>query len=162
MNAEIARRTYAERFWRKVQRGHWRTCWPWLGSRTKRGDYGQFGSGTAGRSIKAHRVAYILTYGPPPPDKPHVLHSCDFGLCCNPRHLRAGTHPENMADKVKRGRTSKGERHGNAKLTAPDVRAIRHRKSQGESAATIAADYHIAARTVNQIYSGETWKHVRP
>ena len=33
-----------------------------------------------------------------------VLHSCDNRLCCNPDHLRTGTHQDNMDDRNSRGR----------------------------------------------------------
>lgn len=42
------------------------------------------------------------------PDGMHILHSCDNPRCCNPEHLRIGTHQDNMNDKVSRGRSGLG------------------------------------------------------
>jgi hypothetical protein len=53
--------------------------------------------------IPAHRYAYQQRYGSIPPEL-HVMHGCDNPICCNPRHLGAGTRSENMQDCVKRGR----------------------------------------------------------
>ena len=33
-----------------------------------------------------------------------ILHDCDNRRCCNPEHLRAGTHLENSRDAQARGR----------------------------------------------------------
>ena len=63
--------------------------------------YGTFGFD--GKVRKAHRVAYILTFGEIP-EGHHILHSCDNPACVNPAHLRPGTRADNMQDALKRGR----------------------------------------------------------
>jgi hypothetical protein len=56
-----------------------------------------------GRLQKAHRVVWQVEHGPIP-DGLHVLHQCDNPPCCNPAHLFLGTHADNMADKIAKGR----------------------------------------------------------
>ena len=42
---------------------------------------------------EAHRIAWIIENKCEiPEDKPYILHSCNNPKCCNPNHLRAGTH----------------------------------------------------------------------
>lgn len=60
-----------------------------------------------GKVVAAHRLAYALdagldvfTMGG------SVLHACDNRLCINPKHLRLGTHKQNMHDRAERDRTS--------------------------------------------------------
>lgn len=58
-----------------------------------------------GRSQNASRVAYILYVGRPPPDKPHVLHTClNSDSCVSQYHLYAGGDRENARDRVVMGR----------------------------------------------------------
>lgn len=78
-----------------------------------------------GKVVAAHRLAYALantldvfTMGG------SVLHSCDNPLCVNPRHLRLGTHIQNMHDKTKRDRCA-------AKLTLVEAEYIRNNFIQG-------------------------------
>jgi hypothetical protein len=92
-----AKRPFSARFWEKVDRGEPDECWPWMGARDPSG-YGRFAVG-ADRSEKASRIAWRLTNGAVPTGL-HILHSCDNPPCCNPAHLRPGTHQENMADRV--------------------------------------------------------------
>jgi hypothetical protein len=79
-------------------------CWTWIGSRNRDG-YGQFKLN--GKLMRPHRVAYELAFGPIPPGA-QILHSCDNPSCCNPNHLRTGTHQDNMDDKAERGRARSG------------------------------------------------------
>jgi hypothetical protein len=59
------------------------------------------------RFPRAHRVVYESTVGELPVGM-YVLHSCDNRACCNPEHLRLGTHEENMRDRAERARTFNG------------------------------------------------------
>lgn len=101
-------RPVAARFWEKVNRtGGPAACWPWTACTDGRG-YGIFQ--LYGRSRRAHRVAFELWNARTPGEV--VRHSCDNPTCCNPRHLLDGTHTENVADRVARGRSARGPTHG--------------------------------------------------
>ena len=69
-----------------------------------------------------------------------------------------GTPQENADDTIRHGRSPRGRRHFNARLTEDDVRTIRARRAKGEYAATIAADYDISAEHVCGIANGKVWR----
>ena len=127
--------TLEQRFWSKVDRsGGPDACWLWTAHRHK--GYGRFGVGSTVQA--AHRISWELTNGPIPRGM-HVLHDCPGGdnpACCNPAHLRIGTHIDNMADMSAKGRRApilvrRGELHGQAKLTDAQVAEIRRRYAAG-------------------------------
>lgn len=72
-------------------------------------------------------------------------------------NLEWGTPKENAADTVRHGRTLRGERQRNSKLTESGVLEIRSRVADGESQTEIAADFGVSLPTINDIMRGRTW-----
>ena len=90
------------------------------------------------------------------------MHTCDNPPCCEPMHLELGTHEANVADRVQKGRSARGERHGRAKLTADDAAAIKRRRNEcAESLANLAREFGVDPRAIAKVLSGETWKDVK-
>nr|WP_236301099.1 HNH endonuclease signature motif containing protein [Escherichia coli] len=88
--------------------------------------YGRLLIGSKGKRIKtgAHRLIYRIFIGEIPAGMV-VRHSCDNPACCNPKHLLIGTILDNNADRQKRKRQARHEKHGRAKLTKEQVLFIR-------------------------------------
>ena len=111
MNSATWTKQARDTFWQKVDQSAGPDgCWPWLLSKRSTG-YGQVNMGKShGPSLAAHRVAYELANGPIPSlnGVDHrgtvIMHTCDNSVCCNPKHLRAGTQSENLADMHRKGR----------------------------------------------------------
>ncbi len=148
-----------ERFWSKIDAsGGLEACWPYLGAARGLEGYGAFWRN--GRHEIASRVAYELAHGPIP-DRHDVCHSCDNPPCCNPAHLFAALHIDNIGDKVAKRRQATGVRVASAKLTDEIVAEIRHRFTgrRGEQVA-LANEFGVSPSTVWQIVHGVWWRHV--
>jgi hypothetical protein len=144
-------RALGERFWEKVTKTN--GCWLWIANSNKKG-YGRFWIN--GRNEFSHRVSWMLHFV----EIPHgmlVLHKCDNPSCVNPAHLFLGTDADNQSDKKEKGRSAKGERNGNRKLTNEQVRVIR--KSVG-SPQELATQFNIDKTQIYNIISRKQWKHV--
>ena len=130
---------FATHFWSRIDkngpipthRPELGPCWEWQGSRIGKG-YGHLNVGRNEHHY-AHRLAYQLTIGPIP-ESLFVCHHCDNPPCCNPTHLWAATHQENMQDAGNKGQTGmqvhpesvlRGEKHPSAKLTEDSIQEIR-------------------------------------
>lgn len=119
-----------------------------------------------GRQYRAHRVAYCDHNGVSLESIKGIFvrHTCDNPPCINPHHLILGTAADNMADKVSRGRQSRGETHTIAKLTQKQVTRIREVYKPRDpvfGAAALARLYGVCSSTVNQIITGRNWS-IRP
>jgi hypothetical protein len=142
------------------------------------------------KKISVHRVAYTIFYEEDPGDK-FICHTCDVQRCWNPFHLFKGDHQENMSDMVEKKRQAKGDRHGSsthpeklargsrngaythpektprgskhwkAMLTEDQVREVLSYKSQGCKSADIAIYMKLCISTVNNVYHGHSWKHIK-
>lgn len=86
-----------------------------------------------------------------------ALHSCDNPPCCNPRHLRWGTHADNAEDAESRGRGNhpQGTRHHAAKLDV--IRVVQIRMDTGTTR-DIARRFGISQPTASAIRAGSTWR----
>lgn len=62
--------------------------------------YGRFWLGS-GRVIRAHRFAYVVTFGDIP-EGDLLMHSCDITVCVNPAHLALGSALSNRAERTAR------------------------------------------------------------
>lgn len=132
-------------------------CWE-VANKGVRGAHSHYPKfGFDGWTMSAHRFAYLLWCGPIPSADLHVLHRCDFKPCCNPSHLWLGTHQENMADKIAKGRDARGERQGGHKLTDDGVREIRRRSKAGEPRTTLAQEFGVSATAISYAARGKTW-----
>lgn len=71
-------------------------CWVWRGSVAQNG-YGRMSvmAGSVQKLQNTHRVAYEAFVGAIPAGL-EIDHLCRNRLCCNPEHLEAVTHAENM------------------------------------------------------------------
>jgi hypothetical protein len=105
------------RFWSRVDqsRGH-EACWPFLihaQQYNKKSKLVPAPLNTIVRFDKknqlAHRVSYLLTYGPIP-DGMVIRHRCANAWCVNPSHLLIGTQQQNINDMYARKRAD--VRHG--------------------------------------------------
>ena len=97
-------RVTAERFWAKVDRSG--ECWLWTGPQVGRG-YGK--TSFNGKTQRAHRVSWELTYGPIPAGV-FVCHKCDNPLCVRPEHLFLGTPLDNVRDMCAKKRQVSGSK----------------------------------------------------
>ena len=110
-----------------------------------------------GKVWRTHRLALHLE-GVDTTDH-HVLHSCDNPKCCNPAHLRLGTHQENMADRNNRGRQARGAATiTNVKLTEKQVLEIR--AITGMYQRDIAELYGVSQVAIGYIINRKRWKHI--
>lgn len=143
------------RFWSRVEVRKQAQCWPWRYGPDEHG-YGAFRELVGTRIEPAHRVAYMIAHGEIPEGKV-IRHTCDNPLCCNPDHLEIGTHQDNVADRVARGRSAIGEDNGRSVLSTTQVQHIRESQL---SARALAKHYGVDVKTITKIRSRETWAHV--
>jgi hypothetical protein len=147
---------FQARLWAKVLIGEPDECWPWIGATAgKDGCHGQIKVPGEQKNVYAHRVVYIIMVGPIPAGM-EVRHSCDYGLCCNWRHLLVGTHADNMADAAERKRMPRSLGHWNGRLSNKQVVAIR---GDRRTHIVIANAYGISRQHVGDIKSGRKRVH---
>lgn len=151
-----------------------RGCIEWPGFRNEAG----YGIVTGGRGVRVrtHRLSWADTNGRSPGGL-CVCHRCDNPACFNPEHLFIGTKRDNTRDMMAKGRMvpppvhrgathpgrlrpetrARGERNGNAKLTAEMALEI-YRFPAG--CTTTQRQFGVSEYTVLSIRNGRIWRHV--
>jgi HNH endonuclease/NUMOD4 motif len=120
-----------------------------------------------------HRLVCSAYHGAAPAPGLDVAHNDGIPLNNCPDNLRWATRSENMQDSRVHGtmaigprhgrtvcpeRTPRGEAHGHAKLTEPDVMAIRTASSMTGRA--LASQYGVSPATICLIRSRKIWSHI--
>ena len=158
------------RFWARVAiQEDQDACWLWqagMNSKVNGYNYGIFW--VNGGNTLTHRFALSVFNGVLVSDELDVLHNCDNPPCCNPNHLRAGTHTDNMQDKIERGRGNFniGEDRPAAKLNDNLVRKIRHfyrmrEKYKKYTVAYMARLCDVDYSLIHMVVKDQIWKHVK-
>lgn len=75
-------------------------------------------------------------------------------------NLAWGTSSENEGDKVRHGTVTRGERNGQATLSAEQVYGVVRRCGAGESQRAVASAYGISQSQVSRIVTGRRWSHL--
>ena len=115
-----------------------------------------------------HRLVLLAFVGP-----------CPEGMeCCHedgdpsnnkPSNLRWDTRKANYADRVRHGTHNRGERHGNAKLTAAIVLGLRARHAElkgsrkiapPDTIPTLAREFNVYAPSIKDVIRRVSWKHI--
>ena len=148
------------RFWAKVEKRGPDDCWEWTGC--KAFGYGQFRLN--GKAARANRVVWQIVHGAIPAGLV-VCHRCDNPSCVNPAHLFLGTHADNVADKMNKGRyrngVSLGENHGMHILSEKDVLEIRRLyRNGGYSYSDLGQRFRVSRMQIGRIVNGQAWSHL--
>lgn len=118
-----------------------------------------------GRLWRVHRLSWTLRNGPIPAGKV-LCHRCDVPACRADDHLFLGTHADNVADKIAKGRhfhgeamalLQRGEKNRSAKISEADALAIRSARGLQRE---IAEQYGISQSAVSLIKLGKNWSHL--
>jgi hypothetical protein len=154
-----------EVLWSKVDKKGEDDCWNWLGYKNKQG-YGRTWINDHG--YYAHRVIFNLafpntiTLNAPESTADHgfLLHTCDNPSCCNPKHLFVGTHADNMADKVAKGRSPdfSGDKGPRAKLSMTQAREARQLRKDGIPTKELAKRFGISLPSMKTLLAGKSYK----
>lgn len=158
-----------QRFWSHVEISGINDCWIWKLKPDIWG-YGVFCLDS--KRIKAHRYSYVLKFGNIP-EGMKVCHKCDNPICVNPNHLFLGTNSDNMLDMFAKGRgfnvgftrghkRTIGSKNAKAKLSEDQIREIRinYQAITPITRDEIASKYNVDPKTIYDILSRRTWKHV--
>lgn len=153
-------------------------CWEWTGARLAIGGYGVVPTGARANRARSHRIALEIKLGRPIQPGMLACHHCDNPPCCNPAHLYEGTHKQNTADMIARGRhrhavlrgdahptrfhpgMNAGEHNGRHVLTEAAVREIRTRRDAGERLDVLATEFGVSDVAIAYAANGRTWSHV--
>jgi hypothetical protein len=158
-----------KRFWNKVNKDglfmpHMSSrCWVWTAYCNKdRKGYGVLRFN--GEATPAHRVSWIINFGPIPKDDSfhgtlHVLHHCDNPVCVRPEHLFLGTTGDNARDMCSKNRQHRGENTGGVVATEQQVKDIRDLWPLLKQA-DLSRLFNLNTSIVHCIVHRKTWKHV--
>ena len=137
--------------------------------------------------LLAHRAVYMIENNILLTSEQIVMHSCDNPACINIKHLSVGTHADNQADKINKGRQilSSGKANGRykhgyyakldhverpktpfeelhgRKLTLEEVKLIKLEIfSKTKTLKEVSKQFNVKETLIRDISSGRTYKNI--
>ena len=145
-----------ERILRKVVKHETSGCWEWTGGKC-RGGYGQFE--IRGKCVKVHRFSLERKLDRKLEQGEETRHMCNNRCCCNPDHLEAGTHQDNIDDRTKAGvhkaNAPRGEKNNQTKLSDQQISEIRAYQGMF-TRAELASMYGVHTVHISRIHNDRT------
>jgi len=111
------------------------------------------------QTIRTCKLVLLAFVGPCPPGM-EACHENGDPADNRIENLSWGTHTDNMADRIRHGRYTRGSAHFNAKLTEADVVLMRQLRAEGMSFRKLAERFGISSSTVLDIIQRKWWKHI--
>jgi len=103
-----------------------------------------------------HRLIFFNKHGYLPEV---VRHTCDDTTCIEESHLLGGSHGDNVADCIAKGRNNIGTRNGrNRTINEEAVRIIR---VSTKTLQELADEYRTSRGAIHNIKSGRNWSWVK-
>lgn len=93
----------------------------------------------------------------PKPNGMETRHLDDVRSNNTVTNIRYGTHRDNEDDRMRNGRVPRGERHGCAKLTEEQVRAIR---CSNEPPSSLSQRYSVTSAHIHAVRTRRVWCHI--
>ncbi len=122
--------------------------------------YTAFQSPVNGRMRVAVHVMVLETFVGPRPKGMHACHYDGDKLNNHLSNLRWDTPKGNGRDKIRHGKSLKGEKNHQAKLTEGNVQMIRKLRNEGDSINGLAKRFKVDRVAIYSLLDGRTWKHV--
>ena len=108
-------------------------------------------------TVKLHHFICAMAHGPRPSPKHVARHLNGDSRDNRPENLAWGTQAENLADMIRHGTSTKGEKNPRAVLGENDAREIRRRCAAGERHGAIAKDFGVSPSNVSAIARRVSW-----
>lgn len=136
---------WSSKFFDRINRDTPSGCHEWMGTRNN-GGYGIFYH--ANQTLLAHRVIFVMSGGHAA--TPVVMHTCDNPCCVNPKHLKAGSYADNMADMDAKDRrvVGKAGEHLKDREHHPRARPVMTPAGEFKSASLASEGTGLTARTI--------------
>lgn len=133
-------------------------CWICISHATDKDGYPKIRRNN--KYLRLSRYIYKQKYGFIDNSK-FVMHECDNPSCINPKHLKLGTHQENMDDRQNKNRQPYGENNGSSILTEIQVHEIcKLLEEKKYTQKYIGSKYNVNNSTISNIVRGAAWKYI--
>ena len=136
--------------------------------------------------LRAHRLVYSVYHNIQLHRDNIIMHTCDNPACCNYKHLKLGTHNDNVQDKVNKDRQAKGKDNGRytngyyskyvkVDKPAPEFTTLYGRtltkevvlqikeaiaNKNGRTLQTISTEFNVPLQKIKDISAGRAYKNV--